>query len=180
MDLVFEELEPYDLETDNFGNPDFLETINDLLYAIYALGEKQLCLEFYEYFENVIPIEDKRIWTWKESSLLLFAVLFDEIGDKGTAQKCLYPVKEAFNLGNDLVVTVNENARKRKMNGDLLPYSSIKQSIEDEEKEDELTYRLILLKGLIYIKALGFSDSMLSERVNKEINENIEALKKLL
>ncbi|GAL65167.1 hypothetical protein JCM19300_847 [Algibacter lectus] len=66
------------------------------------------------------------------------------------------------------------------MNGELLSTEKVDISIQQKESDDELTYRIILLKELIYIKALSYSDNMTKEKVNKAIDANILALKNLL
>ncbi|WP_042507112.1 DUF6707 family protein [Algibacter lectus] len=147
---------------------------------MYTIGKKRECVDFYEYYKDLQPVKDKRVWTWIESSLLLFSLIFNELNEKDNSENCIEIVKEAFTLGNDLVVSVNNKARERRMNGELLSTEKVDISIQQKESDDELTYRIILLKELIYIKALSYSDNMTKEKVNKAIDANILALKNLL
>lgn len=172
---VFDLLVEVDME-----NADFLESLTDLMYSLYVKNEHEKCLDFYPFFEKIAPMEDKRLWGWIEFSLLLFAVIFKEKGDETNHTKCISKIEEGWNIGNEMVISINKKANTRRMAGSLLCYDDIEEALSEGDQEEEFIFRLIQLKELFYIKALGYSESMKQNKTDSEIVSNIEALEKLI
>jgi len=172
---VFDLLVEVDME-----NADFLELLTDLMYSLYVKNEREKCLDFYPFFEKIAPMEDKRLWGWIEFSLLLFAVIFKEKGDETNHTNCISKIEEGRNVGNEMVISINKKASTRRMAGSLLCYDDIEEALSEGDQEEEYIFRLIQLKELFYIKALGYSESMTQNKTDSEIVSNIEALEKLI
>ena len=154
------------------------ENLNDLLFTLYILNEKETVLQFQEYFLGYEITSNKNIWTWIESSLTLMSRInryFLKIED---SVRVIEKIKTAFNIGSEMAVKINSKARQRRLDGDDLLYDRIEEAIANKNIELEYDYRMVQLKKLLFISELGFSESMPESKVENEIIENMTFLNK--
>ncbi len=164
----------------DLNESEFQETLNTILYDSYILGFKDEILKFQEYFTSIESMTNKNIWTWIESSLTLLTIINREKGNTSEEKECLEKIKHAFSVGkNDMIITENANARKRRLNGSLLDKERIEKAELVGDKELQYDYRLGYLKQLFFIKALGAGEELSEDFIEKETKETIKVLSNL-
>ncbi|OHT47291.1 DUF6707 family protein [Flavobacterium tructae] len=154
------------------------ENLNDLLFTLYILNEKETVLQFQEYFLGYEITSNKNIWTWIESSLTLMSRINRDFLKIEDSVRVIEKIKTAFNIGSEMAVKINSKARQRRLDGDDLLYDRIEEAIANKNIELEYDYRMVQLKKLLFISELGFSESMPESKVENEIIENMTFLNK--
>lgn len=154
------------------------ENLNDLLFTLYILNEKETVLQFQEYFLGYEITSNKNIWTWIESSLTLMSRINRDFLKIEDSVRVIEKIKTAFNIGSEMAVKINSKARQRRLDGDDLLYDRIEEAIANKNIELEYDYRMVQLKKLLFISELGFSESMPELKVENEIIENMTFLNK--
>jgi hypothetical protein len=171
------QLESY--KGNEYTDEEFLENLNDLMYWLYILDKKMFCINLQPIYNEIGVTSNKNIWTWVESSLILLCRIYKELNKYNEAENCLNKVKSAFNIGSELAVKVNNKTRSRRLSGEGLYYKDIEEAKQSSDNTREVAYRIIQLKRLCYIKELGGSNEFPEPKAEAEIQENLNALKKL-
>ncbi|MDW8852404.1 DUF6707 family protein [Flavobacterium sp. MMLR14_040] len=164
--------------SEDLEEPEIQENLNDLLFALYILNEKEAILQFQDYFLEYAITSNKNIWTWVESSLTLISRVNRDLLKIEDSVIAIEKIKTAFNVGSEMAVQVNSRARQRRLDGDDLLYDKIGEAILSGNIELEYDYRIVQLKKLFFISELGYSEKMSKLKVENEIIENINFLSK--
>lgn len=164
--------------SEDLEEPEIQENLNDLLFALYILNEKEAILQFQDYFLEYAITSNKNIWTWVESSLTLISRVNRDLLKIEDSVIAIEKIKTAFNVGSEMAVQVNSRARQRRLDGDDLLYDKIGEAILSGNIELEYDYRIVQLKKLFFISELGYSEKMSKLKVENEIMENINFLTK--
>ena len=166
---------------DNIENEEILDSYTRLLYCLYVIGSEVFILEFIPFIYKIKPTNNKSVWGRVEAILLLFSRIYKEKNKLEEANKYLKQVKKGFEIGrSESTIKINAKARKRKLSGQLINLDKIKYAESNGDKVMATEYRLVLLQDLFYISELGCSEQMPKERVESEIKNNLEYLKRYL
>ena len=157
------------------ASPNDLQNLISLAYFQYVVGNVDASFELASLVSEIKFDNDFEIWEPVENGLVLLSAIYKERSDKESAEVCIKKINARLEEGSP----VNKKVFARKLNGDGLSnaYKKIEQAFD---KEAEYSWRMGLLKKLMWIRKLGGGADFTVERADKEMQDNIEKLKTLI
>lgn len=146
---------------------DALYHTHDLAFALYVFGRGDECVQVCETAARVEFSGNFNLWSPVETTLALYARLMGERGEKEKAKAALDRVRTAGFTEN-------------RLGGLLLKDKEIQDAQDEGNKTDERDWRLGQFSELCFMKELGGSRAYLVDRIEKLIQENLAALRRLL
>ena len=119
-------------------------------------------------------------WTWIESALALHARIAREEGDIGTHKKLVDIIWGAFEIGDETKQRINKKIFIRTLKGEDMGFDKVTACMEDGDTISEVNYRFACLKKMILIREVGASEAYTIEQAEKDIEDNMIAIRKLL
>ncbi|EBK0185262.1 hypothetical protein D2U75_23530, partial [Salmonella enterica] len=118
--------------------------------------------------------------TWIESALALHARIARIEGDIETHKKLVDIIWGAFEIGDETKQRINKKIFIRTLKGGDIGFDKVTACMEDGDTISEVNYRFSCLRKMILIREVGASETYPIEQAEKDIEDNIIAIKKLL
>ena len=161
-----------------------LERANRFAYELYFKNFQSESMKVCEILEEENFTGNHNLWTWIQSALFLKCWILwksDKESNREKIENIIETVKSTIEFGNDETIKkISRRARDRRLNGSLLHYNKIEDSIKENDKEGELSWRIGQFKELLFIYFLGGSEEFSIERVLRELDENEVIIKRLM
>lgn len=178
LKIINKKLEKYFNEKD----PEMLRVANRYIYLNYYLYNSS------DYIENILSniscIQyngDVEVWDYITYSLVLYMRIKQKSGDLEATQKIRDKIFYPHTLITDEVkIRKKQKKLKRVLEGDLLTPDKVDECIKNGWTDLEFSCRLGNLIQLTYISSLGGSELLPVTKVEKEIEENIMAMRRLI
>lgn len=156
--------------------------------------EHAICLAYYFYVQSddmstkkivevmaEFPFDgDYDHWVWVRDALALYARISRLEGDVIKNEQLVNKIWSAFEFGDQGKQRINRKIFMRRLNGANIAFDKIKASIDNGDVISETNCRFSCLREMVLIREVGASESYSIENAEKDIEANVEAIKKLL
>ena len=160
-----------------------LERANRFAYELYFKNFIRESAEVCEILEEENFTGNYNLWTWIESALFLKCWILwksDKESNRGKIENIIEIVNATIEFGNDETLKkIRKRARDRRLNDSLLVYDKIEYSLKENDKEMELSWRIVLFQELLFIYFSGGSEKFSVERALRELEENEAIIRQL-
>ncbi|EAQ6885914.1 hypothetical protein LO054_002780, partial [Salmonella enterica] len=157
-----------------------LEHAVGLAYYFYAQSENESAKKIAETMSIFLFNGNYDYWTWIESALALHARIARIEGDIETHKKLVDIIWGAFEIGDETKQRINKKIFIRTLKGGDIGFDKVTACMEDGDTISEVNYRFSCLRKMILIREVGASETYPIEQAEKDIEDNIIAIKKLL
>jgi hypothetical protein len=154
-----------------------LQRAKELAYLLYVQEQPTLCLRVCQLLNDITFKHNYNLWTWVELTLALEWKLWIDAGQATQAQACANAIRATYQTGSEVEQLQKAKALERRLTGGLLYDAEIIGAQQSSDKVGERDYRLLQLGALLFIEALGGSDTLPIPELRRQFALNLTALR---
>ncbi|MHC8707232.1 DUF6707 family protein [Salmonella enterica] len=157
-----------------------LEHAVGLAYYFYVQSDELSARKIVEVMSEFPFDGDYNHWVWIRSALALHARISRVNGDLRINEELISKIWGAFDIGDAGRQRVNKKVFIRSLDGRDIGFDKVTACMEDGDTISEVNYRFSCLRKMILIREVGASETYTIEQAEKDIEDNMIAIKKLL
>ena len=157
-----------------------LEHAIGIAYYFYIQSNEVLAKEIIKVMTEIPFNGNYDHWTWIRDALALYARISRVDGDVKKSETLVKKIWEAFEFGEQGIQKVNKKIFIRSLKGTNISFHKLKASIDNGNIISEINHRFSCLRECILIREVGASEEYTIEQAEKDIEDNMIAIRKLL